>query len=77
MNLKKHTSSANNCICLLGPRWIQNCRLQPVGVGVGPMESLYGGSCLDEEERVYAVEDLRLGSLGVDRFMTFFILFRF
>ena len=53
------------------------CRLQPVVVGVGPMESLYGGSCLREEEPVYAVEDLRLGSLGVDRFMTFFILFRF
>ena len=37
------------------------CRLQPVVVGVGPMESLYGGSCLDEEKRVYVVEDLRLG----------------
>ena len=49
-------------------------RLQPVGVGVGPMESLYGGSCLREEEPVYAVEDLRL---GMDRFTSLFILFRF
>ena len=28
---------------------------------------IHGGSCLDEEERVYAVEILRL---GVDRFMS-------
>ena len=28
---------------------------------------LHGGSCLDEKERIYAVEDLRL---GVDRFMS-------
>ena len=44
-------------------------RLQPVGVGVGPMASLY---CQDEEERVYAIEDLRL---GMDRFTSLFILF--
>ena len=38
-------------------------RLQPVGMGVGPVGirvvtalSLRGGSCLDEEERVYTVE---------------------
>ena len=48
--------------------------LQPVGVGVGPKELLYGGSCLDEEEPVYAVEDFRLGMV---RFASLFILFRF
>ena len=38
-------------------------RLQPVGMKVGPVGirvvtalSLRGGSCLDEEERVYTVE---------------------
>ena len=29
------------------------------------LDSLHGGSCLDEEEKVYAVEILRL---GVDRY---------
>ena len=46
-------------------------RLQPVGLGVGPMASLY---CQDEEEWVYAIEDLRL---GVDCFTSLFILFIF
>ena len=45
--------------------------LQPVGVGVEPMASLY---CQDGEERVYAIEDLRL---GVDCFTSLFILFMF
>ena len=46
-------------------------RLQPVGLGVGPMASLY---CQDEEERVYPIEDFRL---GIVRFASLFILFRF
>ena len=35
---------------------------------------LHGGPCLNEEERVYAVEVL---GLGVDRFTSLFRLFRF
>ena len=74
MNKKKHTKRTNNGIYHLGPRRIRNvlfaasrewdlCVLELWQRMEGVV--IHGGSCLDEEERVYAVEVLRL---GVDRF---------
>ena len=64
MNIKKHR--AQIIVSVIWARVESKMfRLQPVMAGVGSVDSLHGGSCLDEEEKVYAVEILRL---GVDRY---------
>ena len=85
MNKKKHTCYIARAQKMASVIWARAeskiFRLQPFRVVLGPVGIrvmggvvLHGGSCLNEEERVYAVEVLRL---GVDRFTSFVRLFRF
>ena len=47
---KRNIPRAQTIVSVIWARVESNMfRLQPVGVGVGPVESLHGDSCLDEE----------------------------
>ena len=84
MNKKKHKFYIARAQKMASVIWARAeskiFRLQPLRVVLGPVGSrvmggvvLHGGSCLNKEERVYAVEVLRL---GVGRFTSLFRLFQ-